>query len=84
MGEAALLSAIDALSDGDHEIGLHPGHAPDEVPEEPGWRYGWESELSALRSPKVRERIEERGIRLVSYRELSASRNAEAAEATSH
>jgi len=71
MDEAALLAAIAALPDGDHEIGLHPGHAPDEVPEEPGWRYGWESELAALRSPKVRSRIAERGIHLVSYRQLS-------------
>jgi predicted glycoside hydrolase/deacetylase ChbG (UPF0249 family) len=70
LDEIRLLRALDALSEGDHEILCHPGQNPGTVPQEPTWRYGWEAELAALCSPGVRRRIEERGIRLTTYREL--------------
>lgn len=68
LDEAALLALIDALPDGLHEIGCHPGSKDDtEVPEEPGWRYGWTTELRALNSPRVKAAIDARGIELVSF-----------------
>jgi predicted glycoside hydrolase/deacetylase ChbG (UPF0249 family) len=67
LGEARLLRALDSLGEGDHEIFCHPGQDPGTVPEEPAWRYGWTDELAALCSPRVRQRIEERGIRLTTY-----------------
>lgn len=66
--EEALLALLDELPEGLHEIGCHPGAKADTVvPEEPGWTYGWTCELEALTSPRVRARIEERGIALVSF-----------------
>jgi predicted glycoside hydrolase/deacetylase ChbG (UPF0249 family) len=71
LSEERLLALLDRLPDGDHELGCHPGHEPDDVPEEPGWRYGWELELAALRSERVRKRVGERGITLTTYSALS-------------
>ena len=68
--EDRLLAIISKLPPGDHEIGCHPGKTADQVPEQPGWKYGWEDELAAVRSPRVRALIEKRGIRLTSYGEL--------------
>ena len=70
LDETRLLGALDSLVEGDHEIFCHPGQDPGVVPEEPNWRYGWTEELAALCSPRVRRRIEERGIRLTTYRAL--------------
>jgi len=72
LSEARLLSLLEHLPDGDHEIGCHPGKDPGDVPEEPGWRYGWEVELAALTSPHVRARIQARKIHLTSYAALLA------------
>lgn len=73
LDERRLLSLIDGLPEGDHEIGCHPGLAPEGgVPQEPGWHYGWETELAALTSPRVRARIAARGIRLTSFGELAS------------
>lgn len=70
LDEQRLLGIVRRLPPGDSELGCHPGRRPAEVPEDPGWRYGWEGELQALCSPRVREEIDRRGIRLRSYREL--------------
>ena len=67
LDESRLLRFLDSLGDGDHEIMCHPGESPGTVPEEPTWRYRWGEELAALCSPRVRRRIEERGIRLTTY-----------------
>ncbi|HLL56113.1 MAG TPA: ChbG/HpnK family deacetylase [Myxococcaceae bacterium] len=71
LSEARLLHLLDRLPPGDHELGCHPGHAPSDVPEEPGWRYGWELELAALCSPKARAKVEARGIQLTTYAGLT-------------
>jgi predicted glycoside hydrolase/deacetylase ChbG (UPF0249 family) len=68
--EDRLMAIISKLPPGDHEIGCHPGKTADQVPEQPGWKYGWEDELKAVCSPHVRALIEKRGIKLASYREL--------------
>jgi predicted glycoside hydrolase/deacetylase ChbG (UPF0249 family) len=74
LDEARLLRMVDALGPGDHEMGAHPGLAPPDVPEDPGWRYGWEQELEALCSARVWARVRERGIQLVTYRQMSQPR----------
>lgn len=71
LDEPALVSLIDALPQGDHEILCHPGARDDlQVPEEPGWRYGWTTELRALCSPRAREAIDRRRIELCTYRAI--------------
>jgi predicted glycoside hydrolase/deacetylase ChbG (UPF0249 family) len=72
LNERRLLRLINALPDGDHEIVTHPGLAPDVVPQDPEWKYGWERELSALLSPRVKNALVARDIRLVSYDDLGA------------
>jgi predicted glycoside hydrolase/deacetylase ChbG (UPF0249 family) len=68
--EAALLELVDALPEGDFELGCHPGEGVPHVPEDPAWTYGWQSELAALTSPRVRERLRERGVALINYGQL--------------
>ncbi len=74
LDEAALLRLVAALPPGDHELGCHPGEDPGTVPEDPGWRYGWTSELAALCSPRVRAALRSRSVELIDYRILSASK----------
>ncbi|NTX12336.1 ChbG/HpnK family deacetylase [Myxococcus sp. CA056] len=73
LDEAALLAALDALPSGDFELGCHPGEGAPQVPEDPAWRYGWQAELAALTSPRVRARLDERGIQLHSYGTLASA-----------
>lgn len=70
LNERTLLSLLSTLPDGDHEIGCHPGTAPGVVEEDPRWQFGWEDEMRALTSPRVRELIDRRGVELASYGEL--------------
>lgn len=70
LDEPTVLKFIARLRDGDHELMCHPGRAPERVPEEPGWRYGWELELEALCSPTVRAALERRAVELVRYSQL--------------
>jgi predicted glycoside hydrolase/deacetylase ChbG (UPF0249 family) len=69
--ERRLLRLIARLGPGDHEIVTHPGLAPGTLPQDPQWRYAWETELAAVLSPRVREALTARGVELVSYRELA-------------
>jgi chitin disaccharide deacetylase len=73
LDEATLLALLDRLPAGDWELSCHPGARRVEVPEDPRWVYGWEAELAALTSPRVRARLAARGITLTSYRELFPS-----------
>lgn len=73
LNERRLLRLIERLSPGDHEIVTHPGLNPDVVPQDPSWRYAWETELTAVLSPRVKNAIVAKGIRLVSYAELTRS-----------
>ncbi|RKG69297.1 ChbG/HpnK family deacetylase, partial [Corallococcus exercitus] len=70
LDEAALLGVLDALPAGDFELGCHPGEGAPHVPEDPAWRYGWDAELAALTSPRVKAKLVERGIALANYGEL--------------
>lgn len=67
LNEGRLLAILQRVGDGDHEIGCHPGEEVGTVAAEPAWRYGWDQELRALCSAKVRATIEARHIELTSY-----------------
>jgi predicted glycoside hydrolase/deacetylase ChbG (UPF0249 family) len=68
--ENRLLKIISRLGAGDWELMCHPGLAPGPIPESPEWRYGWESDLAALCSPRVREALRKAGVELAGYAEL--------------
>ncbi|RKG58012.1 ChbG/HpnK family deacetylase [Corallococcus sp. AB011P] len=70
LDEPALLAVLDSLPAGDFELGCHPGEGAPHVPEDPAWTYGWEAELAALTSPRVKAKLVERGISLANYGEL--------------
>jgi predicted glycoside hydrolase/deacetylase ChbG (UPF0249 family) len=67
LDEAALLALLDSLPEGDFEVGCHPGEGTPHIPEDPAWTYGWQAELDALTSPRVKARIQARGITLATY-----------------
>ncbi len=69
--ESALLALLEALPPGDFELGCHPGEGRPHVPEDPEWTYGWQSELEALTSPRVRARVEALGVELTTYAALA-------------
>lgn len=73
LDESALLSLLESLPSGDFELGCHPGEGRPHVPEDPAWSYGWQSELDALTSPRVRECVERLGVELTTYGALAAS-----------
>jgi chitin disaccharide deacetylase len=69
---AALRRMVDTLDDGSTEIMLHPGICDaDLVAAGTRLRAQRETELAALLDPGVRSAVDERGIRLISYRELN-------------
>jgi chitin disaccharide deacetylase len=69
---AALRRMVDTLSDGSTEIMLHPGICDaDLVQSGTRLREQRETELDALLNPGVRSALDERGVRLISYRELN-------------
>lgn len=72
LNEGALLALLDALPEGDFEVGCHPGEGAPHVPEDPAWTYGWQTELEALTCPRVKARLHERGITLTTYAALRA------------
>ncbi|NPC68317.1 ChbG/HpnK family deacetylase [Corallococcus exiguus] len=67
LDESALLAVLDSLPTGDFELGCHPGEGAPHVPEDPAWTYGWEAELAALTSPRVKAKLVERDITLANY-----------------
>jgi chitin disaccharide deacetylase len=69
---AALRRMVDTLDDGSTEIMLHPGICDaDLVQSGTRLREQRETELAALLDPNVRIALNERGVRLISYRELN-------------
>ncbi len=69
---AALRRMVDTLDEGSTEIMLHPGICDaDLVQSSTRLREHREIELAALLDPGVRSALDERGIRLISYRELN-------------
>jgi predicted glycoside hydrolase/deacetylase ChbG (UPF0249 family) len=72
LGPAALQRMIDALPEGRTEIMLHPGVYDAELQQaDTRLHKQREEELEALLSPDVRRAVEDRGVRLISYRELN-------------
>jgi predicted glycoside hydrolase/deacetylase ChbG (UPF0249 family) len=71
LNERRLLRLISKLpATGDFEIVTHPGLNPGHVAQDPSWTYGWEGELSAVLSPRVKHALAARKIQLVSYADL--------------
>jgi predicted glycoside hydrolase/deacetylase ChbG (UPF0249 family) len=70
--ESALLALLESLPPGDFELGCHPGEGRPHVPEDPAWTYGWQSELDALTSPRVKARLEQLGVELTTYGALAS------------
>ncbi|MBP2645545.1 MAG: YdjC family protein [Firmicutes bacterium] len=71
MEEKYLLAILDKLPDGVSEIMMHPGG--DDAALRAAythWDLSWQAELKAVQSSTVRRRLVERGITLVSYKEL--------------
>ena len=70
MNETELQELIAALPEGSTEIMTHPGLDGEVLSRDYNWGYHWEEELQALTSPILRELINNRAIRLISFREL--------------
>lgn len=68
MTEEYLLKALDVLQEGQTEIYFHPGCHPDAELRKWMPDYRHEEELSALISPRVREKLQRLGIQLRNYR----------------
>jgi predicted glycoside hydrolase/deacetylase ChbG (UPF0249 family) len=71
LSERRLLRIIEALEPGEHEIVTHPGMDPGVVPQEPGWRYDWEQELTAVTSGRVRQALDAKGVTLCTYADFA-------------
>lgn len=65
--EADLLRLIDALPEGTTELMMHPGYDSPELAAIDSYRAPRERELRALTSPRLRERLRERNVELVSF-----------------
>ncbi len=70
LSEDRLCRLLLRLRAGDYELGCHPGLAVPQIDEDPDWRYGWDEELSALCSPRVKDSLRIRGIQLCRFSEL--------------
>jgi len=68
--EAALLTILQQLPAGDTEVMTHPGLADPSLAALYPWGYQWDVERQASCAAAVRERLAERQIRLISFREL--------------
>jgi hopanoid biosynthesis associated protein HpnK len=67
MKEARLLTALDCLKPGVNEIMMHPGFGDSETAARYDWGYLWDDECAALIAPRVRERVDECGVRLANF-----------------
>ncbi len=72
LGAEALCRLINALDEGQTEIMLHPGICDDDLART-GSRLQRqrETEMEGLLAPEVRRAVEERGVRLICYRDLN-------------
>ncbi|WP_273185594.1 carbohydrate deacetylase [Hyphomonas adhaerens] len=69
---AALLTVVSNLPEtGTCELMCHPGE-DDPASDKLHWGYAWANELSALKDASVAAKIEAKGIRLISFRDLTA------------
>lgn len=77
LDEESLGAMIDTLRPGITEIMCHAGHMDKEASRYSSHQPDRETELSALTSARVRERVEANGIRLTNYRDWIQAGNAE-------
>jgi predicted glycoside hydrolase/deacetylase ChbG (UPF0249 family) len=70
LSERRLLRLVEHLTPGTSELVCHPGSADDEVEATYEWHFHWDEEARALTSPRVREALAAKGIRLVRHRDL--------------
>ena len=68
--EEALLGILDSLEEGTTELVCHPGFLGPEVLDRYTFHANCETELFALTSRRVRKRMEDRGIQLMTYGEF--------------
>ena len=72
LSAGALCRLIDALDEGQTEIMLHPGICDDDLARTGSRLQGQrETEMEGLLAPEVRRAVEQRGVRLISYRDLN-------------
>jgi predicted glycoside hydrolase/deacetylase ChbG (UPF0249 family) len=65
LNEAGLLKIVDGLREGTTELVCHPGKEDADCREHYAhWNYRWETELAALTSRKVRDRLRANGVEL--------------------
>ncbi|HQZ69751.1 MAG TPA: ChbG/HpnK family deacetylase [Anaerolineae bacterium] len=83
LDRAALLRVLDAVGPGLSELMCHPGLGEAPLAHHVGWGYRWRAELEALTDERVRQRVLERGIRLVGYGELRDERAPDSAPGNS-
>ena len=55
------------------EAMFHPGPINIDVPSYKSWRYNWGVDSRTLRSKRVKDYIAKRGIKLVTFKELSVN-----------
>jgi hopanoid biosynthesis associated protein HpnK len=73
LSKSNLLTVLaDLPSDGICELMCHPGISDPDSPYR-SWNYHWQDERDALTDPDVLDCLRNRGVRLVSYRELRAA-----------
>ena len=72
--EGALIETIKSLEEGTTELASHPGFLSPEVLNRYRFHVNCEHELYALTSPAVKRLVQERGIKLTSYREFLSTK----------
>lgn len=70
MIEKNLLAIINALPTGVSEIMMHPGDDDAAMTRHYGWQFSWQAELAAVTSPTSQQLLKEKGIELITFREL--------------
>lgn len=70
LDEQRLAQVLAALPEGASELVCHPGIGGEAIARDYPWGFHWDDETRALTQPGLRERLIERGVVLISYREL--------------
>jgi predicted glycoside hydrolase/deacetylase ChbG (UPF0249 family) len=70
LDENRLRAILAAVPDGVSELVCHPGIGTDAISRTYPWGFRWDDETRALTAPQLRPDLEDRGIALLSYRDL--------------
>ena len=70
LDEARLMRLVARLARGTSELVCHPGAGDAGIATVYPWGFGWDAELMALTSPRVREALARERVQLIAYREL--------------